>query len=194
MEIFILPFFTEPSEIGMVPSMDTPLLTIAEAVAKTGRSPSTVRRLIHTITETPSHPDRDAVEPDPKQVAALKKKGENFTWRIREGVVMKHFESAPQKEKKSKPAPTGDIFSILQNELELKNRQIEKQWEVIHALNDRLREGNILMGSLQKRLALPEAQSPAEEVVDAPTVKTSAETSKKEAKPAKRRLFAWMKR
>lgn len=178
----------------MVPSMDTPLLTIAEACAKTGRSPSTVRRLIHTITETANHPDRGAVEPDPKQVTALKKKGENFTWRIREGVVMKHFETAPQKEKKSKAEPAGDIFAILQRELELKNQQIEKQWEVIHALNDRLREGNILMGSLQKRLSLPEAQSPAEEVVDASAVKSSVETPKKESKPSKRRLFAWMRK
>ena len=178
----------------MVPSMDTPLLTIAEACEKTGRSPSTVRRLIHTITETPNHPDRGAVEPDPKQVNAFKKKGENFTWRIREEVVMKHFQTAQPKEKKSKSEPTGDIFSILQRELELKNQQIEKQWEVIHSLNDRLREGNILMGSLQKRLALPEAQSPAEEVVDASTVKPSAEAAKKAAKPSKRRLFAWMRR
>lgn len=176
--------------------MDNTFLTIAEAGKITGRSASTIRRLIHTITETPAHPDRDAVEPDPATVAAFKKKGENFTWKIRQDVVVKNFNTAQKEEKKSKAEPTGDIFSILQKELDLKNQQIEKQWEVIHSLNDRLREGNMLMGSLQKRLSLPEAPSPVDNVVDATPVAAQASSkkpSKKEMKPAKKGLFGWLR-
>lgn len=176
----------------MVPSMDTPFLTIAEATQKTGRSASTVRRLIRTITESAEHADRDAVQPDVKQVAAFKKKGENFTWLIREDVLMRNFGSAPADKKKSSSDASVGILNILQNELELKNKQIEKQWEVIHALNDRLREGNILMGSLQKRLGPPEPHSPSETVMDASATSSSAETSKP-APQSKKKLFAWLR-
>ncbi|HVW66429.1 MAG TPA: hypothetical protein VHA78_01715 [Candidatus Peribacteraceae bacterium] len=169
--------------------MESTFITIGEATKKTGRSASTIRRLIRTITETADHPDREAVEPTAKEVAALKKKGENFTWRIREDVLMKNFEGALQQEKKLAATPTSDILDILQKELELKNQQIEKQWEVIHSLNDRLREGNILMGSLQKRLGPPAPESPAETVVEASSAKPSTEASAK-----KRGLFGWMKR
>lgn len=179
----------------MVPSMEPSFITIAEAMEKTGRSASTVRRLIHTITETKDHPDRSAVEPDVKQVAAFKKKGENFTWKIREDIVVKHFTAAPAKEKKAAAAAKGDILDILSKELELKNQQIEKQWEVIHALNDRLREGNILMGSLQKRLGPPQEQSPAESVVEASAVAASGESSAApQEKPVRKGIFGWMRR
>ena len=159
--------FTEASTEVTLEAMTTPLLTIAEASEKTGRSASTIRRLIHTITETDNHPDRTGVEPKPKAVVALKKKGENFTWKISEEVLMKNFEKAQMENKKTVHYDQKDILQILKGELELKNQQIEKQWEVIHALNDRLREGNILMGSLQQRLALPEGTSESPPPVEA---------------------------
>ncbi len=173
--------------------MDTPLLTIAEAAEKTGRSPSTVRRLIRTIAEEADHADRAGVEPSPKAVEAFKKKGENFTWKIREDILMKHLQSAPMEERKKRSESSGDlsedILHILRRELELKNQQIEKQWDVIQSLNDRLREGNILMGSLQQRLAPPKAESPAPVTVDPPVAEASTEAiqraSKKKVKEAK---------
>ena len=172
-------------------------LTISDAVKRTGRSASTIRRLVHTISED-DHPDRSGLEPDLKQVAALKKKGENFTWRIREDILMKHFKGALKEEKNSASASSQGILQILEKELELKNHQIEKQWEVIHALNDRLREGNILMGSLQKRLALPSPELSSETVVEASSVTPSKEpataTSKKSVKPSRRKLFRWFSR
>lgn len=176
--------------------METTFLTIAEAGKLTGRSASTIRRLIHTITESPAHADREAVLPSPQDVASFKKKGENFTWTIRQDVVLKNFNAAPAVEKKSKAEPAGDIFGILQKELELKNQQIEKQWEVIHSLNDRLREGNMLMGSLQKRLSLPEAPTPVGAVVDAtpaPEKVAAKKPSKKEVKPAKKGFLGWLR-
>ena len=178
-----------------MPSMDAPFLTIAEASTKTGRSGSTVRRLIKSITDDDKHPDRSAVQPDVKAVAAFKKKGENFAWKVREDVLMKNFDSAPLQEKKSASKNDESILSILERELSLKNAQIEKQWEVIHALNDRLREGNILMGSLQKRLGPPQDQSPTENIVDASTVTPSTEPVTVSSTTKKRRgIFSWMKR
>ncbi len=162
--------------------MDTPFLTISEAAEKTGRSLSTIRRLIKGIADNDAHADRSAVTPSPKEVVAFKKKEENFAWKIREDVLLREFQGALKEAKKETQEARGDILSILQKELELKNQQIEKQWEVIHALNDRLREGNILMGSLQKRLALP---SPDETANDATPVTVTASSTTPSAKSSK---------
>lgn len=156
------------------------MLTIAEAVEKTGRSASTIRRIIRTVTDAADHPDRAGIEPDVKAVAAFKKKGENFTWKIREDVLMKQCDTAPKEAKKANAERT-EIVHMLQKELTLKNQQIEKQLDVIQSLNERLREGNILMGSLQKHLALPEGERPkAAATVSASAPSSSVTASKKE--------------
>ncbi len=175
-------------------AMQLPYLTITEAVKKTQRSSSTIRRVIRSITDSASHPDRSGIEPTTKVVEVFKKKGENFTWTIREDVLLKHLPSAPtaadspkeDAQKSSGESPSGmekAVFEILKNELALKNQQIEKQWEVIQSLNDRLREGNILMGSLQQRLALPVAESPTP-VVDAPAHRSPAARADGEGGPS----------
>lgn len=156
-----------------VECMETSFLTLAEAAAKTGRSQSTVRRVIHTITKTPEHRDRDTIQPTPAQVRQSKQKGENFTWRIREDILLKYLHPAPREAKKTTD-PSADILVILKRELETKNTQIEQQWEIIRALNERLHEGNILMGALQKRLALPPSAEPAENIVIADPAPSNA--------------------
>ena len=167
--------------------MEPSFLTISEAASKSGRSLSTIRRIIRTITDAKSHPDRAGIQPSIAEVAQLKKKGEIFSWRIRDDVLEHQLKIAPKEEKKKATEQQGDILSILRRELELKNGQIEKQWEVIHALNDRLREGNILMGSLQQRLALPEAPSKHGEPVEATVVQSSMDASKEPSKEGKKR-------
>lgn len=187
--------FTEDSTDVMVPSMNTPFLTLAEASAKTGRSQSTVRRLIHSITHDAHHPDREAVLPSHTEATALKKKGENFTWRIREDIIDREFGSAPSKKEKVQSTISSELVQVVQQELEMKNKQIEKQWEVIASLNERLREGNILMASLQKRLALPEAPNGAP-VVEASqseaSTKPSTVAAKEASKKAKKKLLTWL--
>jgi len=178
--------FTQSSAEATVEGMDTPFLTISEAAEKTGRSLSTIRRLIKGIADDDAHADRSAIQPTPKEVVAFKKKDENFAWKIREDVLLREFKGALKEAKKETAEAKNDILGILQNELSLKNQQIEKQWEVIHALNDRLREGNILMGSLQKRLALPEPQESVQDVAVNASSVSSTESFVKPAKPAHR--------
>jgi hypothetical protein len=179
-----------PPEGGMVASMEPTFLTIAEAIEQTGKSASTIRRIIRTIADDANHADRDGIQPSVKEVAAFKKKGENFTWKIRADLLTQESNAALTKKKKTTSDVSPDILTILNKELELKNQQIEKQWEVIHALNDRLREGNILMGSLQKRLGPPADMQTTESVVEMAATKPSEEASAKK----KRRLFAFMRR
>ena len=39
--------------------------------------------------------------------------------------------------------------------MKVKDDQIQALTEIVHSLNERMREGNVLMASLQKHLALP---------------------------------------
>ena len=50
------------------------------------------------------------------------------------------------------------VIDMLQRELEIKNKQIETQNELLKGLSERLREGNILMGTLQQQLALTDGK------------------------------------
>lgn len=171
-------------------AMQLPYLTIAEAVEKTNRSPSTIRRIIRSIADKKSHPDRIQISPSVQEVDQFKKKGENFTWKICEEVLLKNLHRVQEAEKKqARPFSSnveGEILGILQEELKIKNRQIEKQGEIIQSLNERLREGNILMATLHKQLTLP---SP-EPVQSSPSMKASTESSMKPSrilkKPARR--------
>ncbi len=207
--VICIKHFTKPPTEDTIAAMTITLLTIAEATEKTNRSASTIRRIIRTITDDPSHPDREGIEPTQKEVTAFKKKGDNFTWKIREDVLMKHCASAPKENKKSM-VEREEIVHMLQRELTLKNQQIEKQFEVIQSLNERIREGNILMGSLQKHLALPSAEGrqtdlPMESSITASSKESPVMASKSSAKniaktpslapsakSSKKGIFGWM--
>jgi len=153
---------TVPAVISHLPM--SKFLTVAEAAKLIGKSPSSIRRIIYPILEDDQHPDRPLIEPSPDEAKALRLKGENFPWRISEELLRRHAPEAGAKaagESRAAPAAGGDgsaaLVEMLRRELDIKNRQIETQNELLKGLSERLREGNILIGSLQQQLALPEA-------------------------------------
>src|SRR4029077_10296025 len=103
---------------------------------------------------------------------------------------------------------TTDLIATLQGELAIKNQQIDQQskmlsqqMELISGLSERLREGNVLIGSLQRQLALPEAATSGRtNTIDAkvqpsraaePPTKSGTKAPNKPAKP-KRGLLSRM--
>jgi hypothetical protein len=147
-------------------------LTVKEAARLTGKSPSSIRRVIYPIIQKDDHPDRSHIEPKVEEVVKLRLKGENFAWRLSEELLRR---KCPVEEATERGSPhsfirepgKGDegLLAMLRRELDIKNQQITqqseliaKQMELISGLSERLREGNILIGSLQQRLALPEGR------------------------------------
>lgn len=146
-------------------------LTVKEAAALVGKSPSSIRRIIYPIIEADNHVDRHQVQPSIADAQALRLRGENFPWRINEEFLLQVVRADPPVEKVSdattkrpnRNAAEGGLLEImLREELAIKNTQITQQMELIsmqagllQGLSERLKEGNILMGSLQQRLALP---------------------------------------
>ena len=91
---------------------------------------------------------------------------------------------------------------MLRGELQIKNQQISeqselisKQMQLINGLSERLREGNVLIGSLQQHLSLPLGRADSQPInATAPSTKAEkgSSVSAKAPKPKKsflRRLF-----
>lgn len=163
-------------------------LTVKEAAQRTGKSPSSIRRVIYPILEDPQHPDRPQIQPSVEDARELRLRGENFAWRISEELLDRAIPPESQthagKEPKGAHADESDLVAMLRRELEIKNQQISqhaelvsRQMELLNALSERLREGNMLLGSLQQRLSLAEKNA-------APPVVDAQPTPAKPANPA----------
>ena len=147
-------------------------LTVKEAARLTGKSPSSIRRIIYPIIHDDAHADRGHIQPTVEEAMQLRMKGENFAWRLSEELLRREMpaETGIGKGNSSSAAKTtshgeGGLLAMLRGELEIKNQQIgqqseliSKQMELISGLSERLREGNILIGSLQQHLSLPDGR------------------------------------
>lgn len=184
-------------------------LTVKDAARRTGKSPSSIRRIIYPIVQNDGHPDRRHIEPSVEDARKLRVKGENFAWRLSEELLRREVPEEGGAEKGSSVTPpkntadgNGELIAMLRGELEIKNRQITQQgeliakhMEVITGLGERIRESNILIGSFQQRLALQDGrESTTPEAVkskrqSAPPPEKGSSTPPKPAKP-KRGFFS----
>ena len=182
------------------PLMST-FLTVKEAAHKTGRSTSFIRRLIYSILAEDNHPDRLHIEPSVEQVLALRIQGENFAWRLSEEFLDREVAARAPVSPASEPASGGakedpslrELVSLLRSQLEhsqqqlqVKDQQLDNLSELMKSLNERLREGNILIGSLQRQFALPEATAQPISAVTTHS-KPSPKPSPQPARPAARK-------
>lgn len=171
-------------------SMET-FLSVKEASRLTGKSSSSIRRVIYPIIHDNKHPDRGHIQPSVEEVMQLRVKGENFAWRLSEDLLRREMPADAATERATQ-APTTklsghaehDLLTMLQGELQIKNQQIvqqseliSKQMELISGLSERLREGNVLIGSLQQHLALPEGRG--NQPINAKTKRTPTTMSEK---------------
>jgi hypothetical protein len=141
-------------------------LTVKEAAEIAGKSTSSIRRIIYPILENDQHPDRHHIEPDVKTAKALRVKGENFAWKLSRELLRREVPEGGAKgtaASKSSSIASNDqsaaIIEMLRNELGIKNTQIATQTDLLKGLSERLREGNILIGSLQTQLSLTDGSA-----------------------------------
>ena len=143
-------------------------LSIKEAADKAGKAEITIRRYVQSIVkDQPKSNDRQMIQPSVDEVKDLKKKKKPFSWQSSEDLIVKKFaEQAKAAQAKKQAGANADVMNTLQTELtskqdqlQMKDKQIEALTEIVQSLNERMREGNVLMASLQKHLALPEADA-----------------------------------
>lgn len=180
-------------------------LTVKEAVNLTGKSESTIKRLIRDIVNQPDHPDRGFILPPQDEVERRRKAGEPYVWKIDRQLLLRRFpqEEAAEEGSRTVAAGGGDshaapIIEVLREQLQSKDRQIQtletqldRKDKQIENLNERMHESNILMNELQKRLAIaaPNPPAGASQPVDATHVETEEGSrpaaSKARPKPSK---------
>lgn len=136
-------------------------LTVTEAAQLIGKSASSIRRLIYPILEANRHPDRPHIQPDAATAKSLRSKGENFAWKISreflDRVISEDSAKAKPQPKKNTESDhsLGVIIEILRAQLEIKDRQIAAQNELLQGLTEGARQSNLIIGSLQKQLVPP---------------------------------------
>src|SRR5713101_4690391 len=103
----------------------TPFLTVKEAAKLTGKSPSSIRRIIYPIIHDDQHADRGHVQPSVEEAMQLRVKGENFAWRLSEELLRREFPVEPGQgtastvaSGKSAPHGDGDLLAMLRGELD----------------------------------------------------------------------------
>lgn len=143
--------------------------SIREATTVTGVSVTTLRRFIRAIVADEGHPDRGHLLPSVEDVRRMKAAGEQFTWKISGELLQREYgERARAKASSGEDfGPLGEVVALLRNQLQsadeqlkVKDRQIASQVEIIHSLNERIHEGNVLMATVQKQMALAEPAKP----------------------------------
>jgi len=164
-------------------------LTVREACELTGKSESTIKRLIHEVVADNKHPDRDLISPSHKDLKARKAAKEPYIWKIDRDLLRQRYpEAAATGATDSKAAPTtsaaSDILSdVLKKQLEAMDRQIrtletqlDRKDEQITALNERMRESNVLMKELQQKVAIAAPMETTVREADANPVKEGTAT------------------
>src|SRR5262245_55070772 len=114
--------------------MTNAFLTVKESATLTGKSTSSIRRLIHPLLKTEGHPDRIQIRPTPDEALQLRLKGETFTWLISEDWLLRVAPPSIANDKKTNPIPRSsheqvpaELLATLYREIEVKNGQIADQ-------------------------------------------------------------------
>src|SRR5205823_4618564 len=96
----------------------------SEAAKRIGKSPSSIRRILHPITHDDTHADRAHVQPSIDEAKQLRVDGVNFAWRLSEELLQKYSPhvSGPEKGSGRSPSIIGgahdaELIAILKDEL-----------------------------------------------------------------------------
>jgi hypothetical protein len=143
-------------------------LTIKEAADRAGKAEITIRRFVQSIVKEQARSSkRKLIQPTHAKVQELKKSKQPFSWKIADELIEKQFaqEEGATKKSTAKTKMEISMSESLQQELQskegqlqIKDDQIKALTEIVQSLNERMREGNVLMASLQQHLALPEGR------------------------------------
>ena len=173
-------------------------LTVSEARQFTGKSESTIKRLLREIVADPQHADRLFILPSAEEVERRKAAKEPYVWKIDRQLLLRRF---PQEEAaesggatQAGPASTHTelVMQVLQEQLKSKDeqlrtleKQLDRKDDQIASLNERMRESNVLMRELQQRLAIaPPKPATAEAFVES-SDRTESVTPSPAPQPAK---------
>ena len=185
------------------------LLSVSDARKLTGKSESTIKRMIREITVDENHEDRGLIEPSHEELERRKAEKEPYVWKIAKSLLEKRY---PVHDSGQEPGHDGihgvgdstindmvqsQLIELLQTQLAGKDDQLktlevqlDRKDEQISNLNERMKESNVLMQTLQKRLELLPAKDETNFIqVNTTSPITDAKTANVVDATKKRRTF-----
>jgi hypothetical protein len=142
------------------------LLSVGEARKLTGKSESTIKRMIREITADENHEDRGLIEPSHDELERRKAEKEPYVWKVSKSLLIKRYpvhdpgqdaghdgshgvgDSAVNDMAQSK------LIELLQSQIQTLEVQLDRKDEQISNANKRAEELHVLMQTLQKHLQL----------------------------------------
>lgn len=180
----------------------TDLLSVRDARKYTGKSESTIKRMLREIVSDPQHEDRGLIQPSHEELREKKKNGEPYHWKISKKLLDKRYPSNDSahgtvhgtEQGRGESGLNGPSHSqfieLLQDQITSKDAQIktletqlDRKDEQIANWDKRTQEIHILMQTLQKRLH-PQNEASVTFNAEPPTT-----TDANEGEPKKRRSF-----
>lgn len=166
-------------------------LTVKEATKLTGKSESTIKRLIRDITADTTHVDRKLILPTHDELERLREAGEPYVWKIDRMLLLKRYPQETQTEEGSAGADETnnaaasdaqlveslrDRLNSQADQIQTLKTQLDRKDGQIDNLNERMRETNILMKELQQKLAIaaPAATAETSTPIDSEPATTSS--------------------
>lgn len=134
------------------------LLSVSEARKLTGKSESTIKRMIREIADDESHEDRGLIEPSHEELERRKAEKEPYVWKVSKSLLEKRY---PVHEPDQTSAHGGGhgrgesvtgldssyVTLLEQTNADLRS-QNERQLELISELTNNQKQSNVLVKSL----------------------------------------------
>lgn len=146
------------------------LLSVSEARKLTGKSESTIKRMIREITDGENHEDRGLIGPSHEELERRKADKEPYVWKIARSLLEKRYpvHDTDQDAGHAGSHGVGDsaindmvqsqLIELLQTQIKTLETQLDRKDEQIANASKRTEEIHVLMQTLQKRLELPLAK------------------------------------
>jgi hypothetical protein len=142
------------------------LLSVSEARKLTGKSESTIKRMIHEITADENHEDRGLIEPSHEELERRKAEKEPYVWKIHKSLLEKRYPVHAPSPNSGQDGSSGvgdsskndlvhsQLIELLQSQIKTLETQLDRKDEQIANANQRTEEIHVLMQTLQKHMGL----------------------------------------
>ena len=132
-------------------------LSLKEAEEFTGKSRSSLRRFVESITKADNHPDRKYLDPSVERVAELHAANHPFSWRISQELLDREFSkqgSTNTNQSTTDDSTTNKFISLLEETVNMLNTELAQKNKQIAEFQERQRETNILLQQTTEKLVI----------------------------------------
>ncbi len=149
-------------------------LTVKEATQFTGKSESTIKRLIREVVNEPQHQDRRYILPTHDELEQRKAAGEPYAWKIDKVLLLSRFpeqstagkSQAPSDDSPPQSSGSSDrIITVLEKTVAMLEAELGEKNKQITAFQERQREQNLLLKNLHEQLPSGSANARPQDVV-----------------------------